>query len=326
MRKLLYAITIAGLVVTGLLAQGGTFSPERDITVSGLWTFATAPTITSGGSVVSTTSTQTLTNKTLTSPTVTTATLTDAVMTGGTMGRGMRQKTFRQDFEGACFKAELADFTAELVTNGGVNAAVCPGDISNFSYRLDGDQASPFIVKGGALDIDNDGADDEGVEIVISDQAASTQGWVQVGTSAAKYVRASITIASVSGTDNFYFGWAIAGAHVDNLVLGTIDTYGVFLINDSAGNIQIATGADGTDAVDEATTNPTWADAETIVLEVRVSAAGVFTFYMDDVLQTVTLASGAADATDILQPVIGLLNAADADTDLKINWIEIGEV
>lgn len=265
-------------------------------------------------------------NNTIVSWTLTTPTITGATLTTPTLGRGTTRTSHRQEFDGPCIKAEAADFTAELVVDAGVNDAVCNGSIANFHYRLDGDQASPFIVSGGGLDIDNDGADDEGVEIVVADLAASTQGWVVVGTSPAMYTRASITITSVSGTDNFMFGWRLAAAFVDNVVLETYDTYGVFHINDNAGNIEIQTGADGTDADDEADANPVWADAETIVLEVRVSAAGVFSFYQDDVLVTVTQATGAADAGDILVPFIGLLNAADADTELKINWIEIGEV
>jgi protein involved in polysaccharide export with SLBB domain len=41
---------------------------------------------------------------------------------------------------------------------------------------------------------------------------------------------------------------------------------------------------------------------------------------------TVTNASGAAAAGEVFYPVIGMLNAADADTELTVNWIEVGEV
>ena len=341
MRKALYLITVLALVGAGLFAQsaGGAFLPSASYTFSGNNTFSgtnaftgvatlTSPVLTSP-TITGTTSLgtgATITSPTITSPTITSPTISSATMTAASLGKGTTLTSYRQDFDGPCRVFELADHTAELVTDASVNGAYCEGGIGVFEFRIDGDQASPFIVKGGALDMDNDGTDDEGVEVVVSDRAASTNGWVMVGTSAAKFVRASVTIASVSGTDNFYFGWALAGAHVDNLVLGTIDTYGVFRINDAAGNIQIQTGADGTDATDEATSNPIWADAETIVLEVRLAVDGTFTFYMDDVLQTQTLATGAADAGDVMQPIIGLLNAADADTELKINWIEIGQV
>ena len=235
-------------------------------------------------------------------------------------------RDYRQDFDGPCLKVEAADFTVELVTDGAVNRAICDGGIQLFTFRVDGAQASPFISLGGTLDIDNDGIADEGVEIVAADLAASTQGWVEVGTSVAKYVRMSVTITSVSGTDNAYFGWRLQGAFVDNLVLATVDTYGVYFINNNAGNIVIQTGADGTDATDEEDQVADWVDAATHTLEVRVSTAGVFTFYIDGAASTITNATGAADAGDILVPVIGMLNDTDADTEMLINWLIVGEV
>jgi len=245
---------------------------------------------------------------------------------GGGVVSGGTNDTFRQDFDGPCLKVEAADFTIELVVDAAVNRAVCDGAISLFTYRLDGDQASPFIVRGGTLDIDNDGADDEGVEIVLADLAASTQGWIEVGTSPATFLRVNLTITSVSGTDNMYVGWRLAAAFVDNLVLATYDTYGAYHINDTSGNMEIQTGADTVDADDEDDQIVAWADAATHTLEIQVSTAGVFTFLADGVATTIDQATGAADAGDILIPVIGLLNASDADTELNINWIEIGEV
>lgn len=87
MRKLLYALTIVGLLAIGTAAQqaGGAFIPSfaYNITSTSAWNFATAPTVTSGGTVVSTTATQTLTNKTLTSPTVTSPVINSAAVAGG---------------------------------------------------------------------------------------------------------------------------------------------------------------------------------------------------------------------------------------------------
>lgn len=51
---------------------GGAFIPSFNYDISGLWNFSGgAPTVTGGGSMVSTTATQTLTNKTLSAPEVT---------------------------------------------------------------------------------------------------------------------------------------------------------------------------------------------------------------------------------------------------------------
>lgn len=266
--------------------------------------------------------TDTLTNKTLTGPTLTAPTLT-----GGTIGKDMSRVSFRQEFDEPCFKKEAADFTAELVVDAAVNLAICGGPgLNHFEYRLDGDQASPFIVIGGALDIDNDAASNEGVEIVAADTSNSTQGWIVTGTSPAMYTRASISIASVSGTDNLYFGWKIAGAFVDQMVLATINTGGFFNIDDNAGNIEIVTLDDTALADDEADINPTWIDAETIVLEVRMSTAGVFTFFQDGTAVTIDTAIGAAAAGDIMVPVIAYEATADADAEVTINYWEVGEV
>lgn len=76
MRKhVLYALTFLVLLAAGAGAQqsGGAFIPSFNYSISGAWNFVTAPTVTSGGTVVSTTATQTLTNKTLTSPVISSA-------------------------------------------------------------------------------------------------------------------------------------------------------------------------------------------------------------------------------------------------------------
>lgn len=255
-------------------------------------------------------------------------TFTGALTTNGavTFNETVELNTYRQDFDGPCIKLELADGTPEIVTDAGVNRATCDGGISSFVYRLDGAHASPFLVLGGVLDIDSDGANNEGVEILLSDVAVSTQGWSQVGTSPAMFVKASITIASVSGTDNFFFGWRLVESFVDNVVMATYDTYGTYHIDDNAGNVTIATGDDTVDASDEDDVIVAWVDAATHILEVRVSTAGVFTFFADGTASTISNATGAAAAGDIMVPVIAFLLDSDADAEIKINWIEVGEV
>ena len=195
----------------------------------------------------------------------------------------------------------------------------------NLFGRIDGAQSGPLF-RYGALTIDNDGIDDEGVEYVIIDRSDESIGRMAVvGTSPAMYVKASFTITSVSGTDNFYFGWRLQEAFVDNLVIATYDTYGVHRINDTAGNLQIQTGDDTVDGTDENDQVAVWADGETHVLMVVLNTNGSFEFFIDDLPVTQTNAVGAASAGEVLYPVIGLLNAADADTALTINYIEYGE-
>jgi hypothetical protein len=64
------------------MGAGGAFLPTDDQSITGNWTFSSSPTITSSGTLVATTATQTLTNKTLTSPTVTSETSANPTITG----------------------------------------------------------------------------------------------------------------------------------------------------------------------------------------------------------------------------------------------------
>lgn len=82
---------------------GGAFIPAADYSPTGNWNFTNAPTITSAGTIVSTTGTQTLTNKTLTSPTITgaaltTATLTSPVIDGAVTGAAQQTKFCTTEF------------------------------------------------------------------------------------------------------------------------------------------------------------------------------------------------------------------------------------
>lgn len=89
MRKLLYALTIAGLLTGGVWAQqsGGAFIPSFAYDIAGAWNFSgTIPTLTGNGSVVGTSATQTLTNKTLTTGTTLTAPVLNAPVTTTNIG------------------------------------------------------------------------------------------------------------------------------------------------------------------------------------------------------------------------------------------------
>jgi len=245
----------------------------------------------------------------------------------------------RQEFNQSCIVREAADFTAELVTDAAVNIALCPGNgpdegITMFEFRIDGAQASPFIVDAaGALDIDNDGAANEGVEIVIAPTSAVVGALVDVGTSPAKYFQVGFTIASIDGADNYGVGWRLAAAYVDQMVVATINTGATFLWDDALGNCVITTQDDGADGTDEQTTCDL-SDAEEIHVRIEVSTAGAFAFYhaaTEAALATATAltetnATGVAAAGDMLVPFIFMEQDTAADTEIKILYVEIGEV
>ena len=241
----------------------------------------------------------------------------------------------RQEFDESCVVREAADFTAELVSDAGVNIAWCPDDTLNvFEFRIDGAQASPFIVDGaGALDIDNDGADNEGVEIVVSTTSAPVGGVVDVGTTPTTYFQVGFTIASIDGTDNLQMGWKLAAAYVDDQVNNTINTGGQFHWNSAAGNCVITTQDDGTDAEDE-TTACDLSDAEEMHVRVVQETDGTYNFFFaatEAALNTATAvtktnATGAAAAGDMMVPYISMLNDTAADAEVKILYVEIGEI
>jgi hypothetical protein len=246
----------------------------------------------------------------------------------------------RQEFNQSCLVREAADFSAELVTDAAVNVALCPSGggpdqgINMFEFRIDGAQASPFIVDAaGALDIDNDSIANEGVEIVVAPTSAPVGGVVDVGTSPETYFQVGLTIASIDGADSYGVGWRLAAAYVDNMVIGTVDTGGAFHWDDALGNCVIATQDDGTDGADEQTTCDL-SDAEEIHVRVHVNTDGTFDFFhaatealLDVATElTQTNATGAGAAGDMLVPYIWMLQDTAADTEIKILYVEIGEV
>lgn len=247
----------------------------------------------------------------------------------------------RQEFDQSCLVREAADFSAELVSDAGINIVLCPSGgspyqgINMFEFRLDGDQASPFIVDGaGALDIDNDGTENEGMEFVVASTSAPVGGVIDVATSPAKYFKVGFTIASIDGTDNFFLGWRLAAAYVDDLVLTTIDTGAQFHWNSKTGNCLIRTQDDGTDANDEVTACDL-ADAEEMHVRVEIDATGDPSFYYaasEVLLETATVVAetntgtATAAAGDMLVPFGGVLNSDVADSEIKILYVDIGEV
>ncbi len=245
----------------------------------------------------------------------------------------------RQDFNRSCYVREAADGTAELVSDAAVNMAICPSgssgsDLTHFVFRVDGAQASPFVVTtAGALDIDSDGAATEGPDIVIGYETAAPVKAHNTGTDPAAYLQVGFTIASISGTDNFQIGWRISSAFIDGGVNNTIDTGGGFHWNSNAGNCVVSTQDDTTDAEDE-TTACDLSDAEEMHVRIEAQTDGTFDYYFAateallDVATEVTKsnATGVAVAGDQLVPYITLINSDDVDNEIKILYIEIGEL
>jgi len=263
--------------------------------------------------------------------------LHSTTFTSDVTGQGtIRKQVYRQDFDCGPIRVE-EDFTAAVETDAGQNKAFfwnCGDPELTAHYRLDGAQTNPFIVNTeGKLDIDNDAADDEGVDIVwgVHDPQAV---WSEYQFGEAWYFRVGFDIESLDGTDNIQIGWRINGDFVDNQVIGTIDTYGAWYWNSSAGNAVMATGDDGTDATDEVT-GADLSENEYIVVEVRFAADGTFDFLYAASetaieaasAQTQTNTVNAAFTTgEVMMPYVSMLQTTAADTEMMLDFVEIGVV
>ena len=152
------------------------------------------------------------------------------------------------------------------------------------------------------LDLSMDDTDDDGVEI-CSGIGAATPVKFTVGTDGAFFCRCKFYIETVLGTDDCAFGFRIRAAYQ-----GNIDDYtdmAVFNIQDGVVNTQTAINNAIVTTTD--TTLADWADGETHIVEVRVSALGVVT-YLYDGAEPTTVAAFTFDTGDSVVPFFFLLN------------------
>ena len=242
-----------------------------------------------------------------------------------TFESGVIHKAFRDEFDFHC-RVTDDDDTVEVVTDGGTNHAYCRHSIdpqSTYHFRLDGAQASPFIITGGQLDIDQNEGAAEGVQIVFAENPQTVGGY-HFGT--AYYFRIGIEVADVSDLSVFHFGWRLNEDYIDNYVLITQDTYASFSI--PAGTAS-ATASTNTAEQTELESSCDIADGETWVFEIRVSATGVPTFYCVEsvegslALLTTPTAIGPFESGDVMVPYIAYLGTAGT-TEIKLNFIEVG--
>ncbi len=128
-------------------------------------------------------------------------------------------------------------------------------------------------------------------------------------------------ISNVSALD-LYFGIFLAAAVNDTFAFTASDTWAAFAMADTAGDLQICAEEDGdTHGCDDAA--ETWADNETHVLRVTVSADAV-AFYVDGALVTPTNAIMDADAGDEFVCRLGIRSAGTTKANVELNYVEIG--
>lgn len=192
-----------------------------------------------------------------------------------------------------------------------------------FEYHIIGAGGQTIVAPvfgANGLNIALDQATGEGVEISQGITARSRGAFI-VGTAPAFRLKVQASIADASGAAEFAVGFRLVEANqalIDNYdemaCLNMIGTPG----SDTFGNINIETILNGGSTSTTDTTD-NWADAATVSLTVRVSAAGVVTFEIDDEAPTVT-ASFTFDTDDVVIPFLYFMHSSDlaGEVNLKL--------
>jgi hypothetical protein len=227
--------------------------------------------------------------------------------------------TFLEDFENSYavndqLAAIQADGTIASGTAQEVNILHTAG--TRFAYAPMGTQTitTPVIAAGVSsavcLNIGMDQTDNDGVELWHGLYPANGRPFI-VGKDAAFYMEIDVSVADVSGTDDFAFGFRRAEAPRAN-----VDDYlDAAAFNVISGDVYIETILNNA-ATSATDTTDNFADGERHAFKVLVSAAGVVTF-QHDIAASGTFAAPTVTATytfddgDPVVPFAYFLNASD---------------
>lgn len=129
-------------------------------------------------------------------------------------------------------------------------------------------------------------------------------------------------ISNVSALD-FYFGIFLAAAVNDTFAFTASNTWAAFVVNDTAGDLQICAEEDGdTHGCDDGGT--TWADNATHVLRVEISPDAV-AFLVNGTAVSATNAIMDADAGEEFVCRLGVRSAGTTKANIELNYVEIGK-
>jgi len=136
----------------------------------------------------------------------------------------------------------------------------------------------------------------------------------RVGTDAAFFIRVRAAITTVAGTDDFAIGFRKMEANQ-----ALIDSYAdMAAINVIAGDIKTETIVGGAATVTTDTTDD-WSDAESKVVEIQVSAAGVVSYSVDGSEPTTVVDYTFTDDLTLI-PFIYFLQNGTQTVSLPITW------
>jgi hypothetical protein len=216
-----------------------------------------------------------------------------------------------------------ADWTGCAAT--GANLIMLPSGNILASFAIVGQTVPGGVdMDAGSLDIAGDQTDNDGLELAWGTHGASGRPFT-VGDDPAFYTCATVTVADVSGTDDFHIGFRVAddGDGDAGGFNATFDNYhDLAAIGPISGNVTISTiAADA--ATSETDTTADLADAGSDRYCVYVSAAGVVTFTIDGNAPPTTATYTFTDAETVI-PFIHLLQASDLTGEVDLTEWEVG--
>ena len=170
----------------------------------------------------------------------------------------------------------------------------------------------PTKVAGEGLRIPLDSANEDGIEITVSDSLNSTGPCFTVGTDAAFRVDMKVKIVDVSELDVAAVGFRKQAAYTAAIEADgelITDYTDIACLNVNLGNIDTNTriNSSGPSAVD---TTDDWADAAVHKVKVLVSSAGVVTYKLDNTTPGAA-AAFTFDDGEVVTPFFFYLNDSD---------------
>lgn len=218
---------------------------------------------------------------------------------------------------------------AACSTTGNPNWILGPS-VVGYGYELDAKGTvtvcgNDYVAADG-MGLHSDAAANEGHELTQGIVDGSP-GAFTIGTSPAFSFRVRFAIGTVANTDQTYAGLRLAQPYEDAVMGNYTDSYTIGvgdLADGGAGDFYCRSILNGAGAVNTDIAEADWTDNQVHTIEVRVSAAGVATSYIEGVLvgdaQAFTFDNG-----DVVVPYLWFLSdVTGADPDIDIVFWETG--
>lgn len=221
-------------------------------------------------------------------------------------------------------------FAAKGLGDGATNAVLGSPPGVTLYREEQAKTVSSWVDTTGALNLDADAINDEGVEIALGDSEAGASGWIITGAATGGCFIVNFTLGDNAGTDQFFIGWRNVTAFVtDNIFSGYNEWAGLGInavdgsifanheINGGAGSLSDDSGVNMADG--ETRTLKSCITGTSRVPTASYTANGGTTF------TAITLTNGGgAQTTGVpMIPFVSLMNAASVDPGLFVNWWQI---